>query len=110
MREEKGLAWAELALVDDHTTRRPHAFRRLRDVGGVNEPETEMRHVAGASAGRLALEHEDVASARGLRLHEIWSAKDGDHSENGFVERKSSLDVLDAEGDMRETVRGQRRW
>src|SRR2546427_10654184 len=79
--ENVGLARHELTVVADRASRGPDGGQGASDVARPSQPEPEG-HDAAAPSGLsgLALEHEHVAAAWRLGLHELPPFVDEDHA------------------------------
>lgn len=104
--EQVRLAGHELALLDDRASGASDALGGPVDRVRLFQTKAEVGDAA-ALPHRFfgALEDDDVARTRRLRLKELGSAVHRDHSEDGLVLRERALDVMDAERKVREAVR-----
>jgi len=72
--------------------------QRLTDVSRATEPKPEVYDAAGpASLARLALEDQNVPTARRLSLDEVVLFVDRDDPDDGLVEAQGTLWIANGE-------------
>jgi len=104
-REEIRLPGHELTFLFHGPAGRFDGTRRIVDRARIDQSKSEVRDPGTfPNTRRRRFEHDDIARARRLTLHETVAAIDGDHSKYALVKRERAIDIAHAEREVRQPM------
>src|SRR5438874_9603174 len=103
--EQVWLARTKLTMADDISPGSFHGPQRQFNIGGIEQPKTEMGDSSGqTSPGCSLLKDENVPGAGRLRLNKALLLVDCDDAEHLLIKPQGAPGILNRESDVRQTM------